>query len=360
MGIRQCPYEKDHWSEDCLYSNNWIKSRMSYRKWKEIHSGLTYNCDWIETELKKSFRKYWQPYEHVAIDEGMIPFKGRFQYRQHMRGKPKATGIKYYGLSDEKGYLWWFWTYQGRQPSTTLLVSKFSSMLPHVGYKVYVDSYYGSYKLAQKLSDQGHRFTIACQANRPSWLFSGYLLKGLKRGEWKYCYNPSKDMTALSFYDNGKCNFLSNIFSGEGSVTTRSGKIIPKIVADYRRSYGFVDLADSFHLKYLFPHKRRKRTTAQFLSYLKMAVVNSWIIYQSLTGENLGQKLFLRILVDQLSLVPPGNQISRGVHLIVRADNRSSCVYCWSTKKVRSTTPYKCKSCKKYLHPDCFENYHSQ
>ena len=360
MGIHQCPSEKDHWSEDCCYSNNWIKNRISYRKWKAIHLALSYDSDWLEIQLKNSFRKYWQPYEHVTVDEGMIPFKGRFRYRQHVRGKPKATGIKYYALCDEKGYTWWFWTYQGIQPSTSLLVSKFTSMLPHVGYKVYVDSYYGSYGLARKLSKQGHRFTLACQANRPAWLFSGYLMQGLKRGEWKSIYNPSKDMTALSFYDNGKCNFISNIFSGEGIITTSKGKIIPKIVSDYRQSYGFVDRSDSFHLKYLFPHRRRKRTMAQFLSYLKMSVVNAWILYQSRTGEKLRQKDFLRRLIDQISPETPDHHPNRDLHLIVRGDKRTSCSYCWAKYQKASSTVYQCMTCKNYLHPDCFFDFHNQ
>ncbi len=35
--------------------------------------------------------------------------------RQHIQGKPKATGLKLYLLADNNRYVWDFWIYQGHQ-----------------------------------------------------------------------------------------------------------------------------------------------------------------------------------------------------------------------------------------------------
>jgi hypothetical protein len=51
--------------------------------------------------------RYWNPFQHLAVDEGMIPFKGRYVGRQHIRGKPHATGkTKKFILFSSSNYIW--------------------------------------------------------------------------------------------------------------------------------------------------------------------------------------------------------------------------------------------------------------
>ena len=78
------------------------------------------------------------------------------------------------------------------------------------------DSYYGSLELARELDAAGWLFILACQANRPAWLFSAKseegpaLQKRLKKGEWAWVTDQEGKLIAVSFYDSGRCNFLSN------------------------------------------------------------------------------------------------------------------------------------------------------
>ncbi len=39
-------------------------------------------------------------------DKGIIPFKGYWQYRQCVKGKPYSTGIKLYVLADATGFIY--------------------------------------------------------------------------------------------------------------------------------------------------------------------------------------------------------------------------------------------------------------
>jgi len=48
----------------------------------------------------------------VTIDETLILFKGKYRYRQHIKGKPNSTGLKLYALCDKAGFMWDFWIYQ--------------------------------------------------------------------------------------------------------------------------------------------------------------------------------------------------------------------------------------------------------
>ena len=64
--------------------------------------------------LKKKFRSRYYPNREVAIDEMMVPFKGRHGLRVRIRGKPHPSGFKVYALSDSRtGYFWFFfWVWQ--------------------------------------------------------------------------------------------------------------------------------------------------------------------------------------------------------------------------------------------------------
>lgn len=47
----------------------------------------------IISYLNKQFNYYYVPSEYIVVDEGMIPFKGRFcSFKQHLPRKPHATG----------------------------------------------------------------------------------------------------------------------------------------------------------------------------------------------------------------------------------------------------------------------------
>jgi hypothetical protein len=186
--------------------------------------------------------------------------------------------------------------------------------------------------------------TPACRSDRPSWLFADYLLKGLEK-------------------HHGKCNFISNIWSGEWTPSTK-GDAIPSMVHDYRQHYGALDRADSFHMKYLFDHRKPKRTTAQLISYIKICVVNAWILYKETTGKHITQKQFIRELEEMAPLQTQTRSIiCPQAHHLVKTSNRGSCVHCYNktkdTTKKRSSAMFKCLECDKYLYDKCFSEYHS-
>jgi hypothetical protein len=362
MGLAPKPSQDDHFAQDPVFANKWLQQRISGRKWRAMHSALKYDTEFIEKKLNFRFQQYWTPFPFVAVDEGIIPFKGRYRFRQHIRNKPKATGIKFYAMSDNKGFLCSFFTYHGTQPNTVKLVLGLTKKLPRVGYHVYADCYYGSDTLARFLQKHGHYFTLSCQSNRPSWLFADYLAVGLQKHQWNWSCHPKRGLCALSFHDRGMCHFISNQYGGKDWELTAKGEIIPVMVGDYRRHYGAVDTSDSNHLLYLYKHRNLKRTMAQFQSYVKMAVANAWVYYKTGHTQEISQKDFIRVLVEEMwpvaDRIPEIYPTIENAHLIQRGPKKSVCSYCKGPK--RSTTPYFCASCNIPLHADCFFAAHSQ
>jgi hypothetical protein len=367
LGIIQYPDQRDHWSDSEFFGTKFVQQLISRTSWESFHNQLHFNIEFIKDSLITQFQKYWEPFPHLAVDEGMVPFKGRYRYKQHIRGKPDATGIKIYLVADELGFTWDFWNYAGSQPPVKDIVLGFVKKLHSVQHSIYADSYYGSEQLALELHKLGFKFTLSCQQNRPSWLFGKNMDKLLKnKGDVKYStHKEYPQIIALAFKDNAVCHFISNQF-GKQCQKTEENTSIPTIVDDYRKWYGCVDRANRYHMKWLFPHKHQKWTRALFHSFLKIAVVNSWIFWKQIKNSDMKQKDFLLNLVVQMrneinNLAPRVTLSSiSNFHLIQRSNTRRSCKYCMLTKKKKNSTPFICSTCQIPLHPDCFILYHSQ
>jgi len=138
------------------------------------------------------------------------------------------------------------------------------------------------------LDQLGFKFILCCRSDRPSALFTNVLHKNLKKDEWNYLLIDSK-IFALSYSDRKICNFLSNIY-GVGNQNP------PEIVQKYNKYKGSMDQADAHWNRYLIRNRTDKWTKATFFAFMKMALVNSWILY---SDKCFSQRHFMeRILFD--------------------------------------------------------------
>ena len=195
---------------------------------------------------------------------------------------------------DNSGYLYSLWIYQGpehgEETKPHQIVVNFAKELPTKNYIVYADSYYGSFTLAEDLNSKGYKFVLSCKSDRPSQLFSKKLHTGLKRGSWKYgVWN--KKILALSFWDSVKCNFISNYFNADLEGTK------PSLVVKYNKYKGGVDLADSHWSRYLASFRNYKWTKAAVFALLKIALVNSYLIFNHNQEKKISQRLFIEKII---------------------------------------------------------------
>ena len=101
------------------------------------------------TDLQARFAAQFVPSEFVAIDECMIPFKGRWRGKQYIRAKPVKWGIKVDILADWKtGYNRFFRIYTDKVtvPDNLkhlgvlgYLVATLAVPIEHRGYKLALD-----------------------------------------------------------------------------------------------------------------------------------------------------------------------------------------------------------------------------
>lgn len=172
-------YWKKEYSNFGIYGNLFITSRMSRNRFMEIRRFIKFNLDEIRKETIQKFQAHWILFSEIAVDETLLLFKGRFRFKQHIRGKPNSTGIKVYAMNDKTGFFYDYWFYQGKNGKTIDIVSNFVSKLEKISqnYTVYTDSYYGSLELAEYLNERNFCFILSCGKNRPSFLFQIVCMK---------------------------------------------------------------------------------------------------------------------------------------------------------------------------------------
>jgi len=108
MGLNHQPEIKNYWNSKetnlGIFGSDFIQKLISRETWSKVNKIISFPIDLFLFRLNENFQKSWIPYQHVAIDEILVLFKGRFSGRQHIRGKPNSTGLKFFALCDEKGF----------------------------------------------------------------------------------------------------------------------------------------------------------------------------------------------------------------------------------------------------------------
>lgn len=201
MGLEQRPSQRSYWStkwgmqgsipnilsrnrfleiKNCLHiaSNDTADKRDPFHKVCIPLSSPASNpipqVRWLINDISKRFEQVFYPDKEVAVDEMMIPFKGRHKLKVRVRGKPHPSGFKVYALADSRtGYLenntlfpiyvLTFCRYLrsfvlngdrdlprdlDELPPSAIPVAYLASKLSAEGHCIFVDNYYSGYELA--------------------------------------------------------------------------------------------------------------------------------------------------------------------------------------------------------------------
>jgi hypothetical protein len=117
---------------------------------------MTTTTDWkireIFDTLNVAYSKFYNPSEHLAIDEVIVLFNGRVAFKQYIPKKHKRFGIKIYKLCDMTGYTYDMEVYLGKDrkratpdmTATHATVKQLTRKIQGSGHKLYMDNYFSS------------------------------------------------------------------------------------------------------------------------------------------------------------------------------------------------------------------------
>ena len=215
--------------------------------------------------LRRTFMKNYIPERETAIDECMIPFKGRLGMKQYMKDKPIKLGIKVWMLAESKtGYNFNFEVYLGRNaigiPHVGLgenVVLTLTEPLTHKGYHIYIDRFYTSPTLLYHMLQRYIYLCGTVQTNRIGFPREMVRDKAqanrMERGDLEWRVEQESGLVATAWKDNRIVYYLSSIHSPEeaGLTVIRRNKQGDALdiratpsVADYNKYMGGVDLND--------------------------------------------------------------------------------------------------------------------
>nr|XP_039253699.1 piggyBac transposable element-derived protein 4-like [Styela clava] len=354
-----------------------------------------------------SFESCYTPSRDIAIDETLIPFKGRISFREVSKSKKARFGIKIWSLVESStGYVSRLQSYTGKDPTAgpeTGLASRVVKYLinPYEGlhHHLYVDDFYTCPELFEYLLSKG---IYACGTFRSSAVsFPRELVvkqtRAIRRGasDWRM----SGQLLAQSWLDNKVVYFLSTIHKpeydlgdAERTVKRKGGRHrasgfvkipCPPLLKDYNKYMGGVDLSDHMR-KYYNLTRRSKAWYRKIFSYiLEVAVHNAKVVYENLSGDRCTELEFRMNIVTSLvgsHRAPRAHagqtpaSVTRmhnaGSHFPISTSQQKRCPVCYKKKQLvdkdisvsRSTV--KCMECNVHLcvreSKQCFRDWHTK
>ena len=137
MGITKQQDMHDYWSKNKVTSTPFYGSVMPRDRFLLLISFLHYsdNTNYIPRghdgykplyklgtpyqEIVRSFATNYYPGKNIAIDEGLVPWKGHIHFNTFNAKKPNKFGLKSYQLCDQTGYCCQYELYAGKRAAAS-------------------------------------------------------------------------------------------------------------------------------------------------------------------------------------------------------------------------------------------------
>ena len=131
MGVLHLPHLDMYWQiDEEILSTPGLSEIMSRNRFQQIGRflHLADNAKQVMQDVTKLFKvrnvlnlittqcaANYTPHQAVTVDEAMISFKSRLNFKQYMKNKPTKWGIKVFVLCDAtNGYIYWMQIYAGK------------------------------------------------------------------------------------------------------------------------------------------------------------------------------------------------------------------------------------------------------
>lgn len=318
MGVHRLPKFKLYWSTDPFFRVQGIADVMARNRFMKLlnnfhisdNSTAVPRGDPAFDKLHKIrpllkimndvFQKNAVSTYSQSIDEAMILFKGRSSIRQYMPMKPTKRGYKVWVRADSKsGYVYQFDIYTGKDDSNAggvglgdRVVKSLTETLNFTKTHVTFDNFFSSVALLDYLHTKDIFATCTVRSNRCNLPVIASVHDTMARGESRWCTRNSigyvkwKDTKVVHVMSTG---FSPNtILNAKRTQKDGTSALVecPQSVVEYTKRMGGVDRFDRSRGQYSVSHKARRWWIRIFYFLLDTAVVNAFILYQSVHPEN--------------------------------------------------------------------------
>lgn len=310
-GYVQLPSRRMFWENSDDVHNPAVSSIMSVNRFEEILRYLHFADNKnlaagdkmakirpLYCRLNERFLLFWPPEQDLDVDESMIPYYGKHSAKQFIKGKPIRFGFKLWCLNTRLGYLVQCEPYQGggTQIDSDLglggsVVVDLLSELPSRNYVIYIDNYFTSLKLLQKLKGDGIACTGTVRANRveKAPLTPVEKMKKEERGSYDYRTDVNTGLVVVRWNDNSVVTVASNyhgvnpISSARRWSAAKKSEITitqPNLINKYNYGMGGTDRMDQNVSQYRIGVRSKKWWWPLFAFLPDVVIQNAWHIYR--------------------------------------------------------------------------------
>ena len=414
MGLVQKPHINHYWTTNPVLASSFAPSVMKRDRFKMILAffHLNDNTNFIPAgrpghdplfkvrplfdSLNEKFKEIYIPDEYIAIDEAIVPWRGRVTFRVYIRNKPTKWGIKLYELCEStSGYLYNMEVYckqPGHSNSSAAVVKRLLQPLENEGRTLFMDNYYMCPDLASQLLLEGTNSCGTTRANRKNIpvalkvsaqaFTAGQMDYRRKGGVLCVRWKDKRDILMLTTKHNPDMR----------EVRTRTGaKQKPSCNADYTKYMKGVDHSDQM-ISYAPLHRKSVKWWKKLSFHLlSLVMVQAHCLYNKVQVSNRRKKMqFIPFVTAVCSALlekaircpmpaappaqvnrfegrhfmetirgPTGRPLQRACHVCLTRMKRQGIPYS-VRRNTRKLTRKQCKSCKVSLCEDCFETYHTE
>lgn len=394
MGTIKLNRVTDYWKKHPLFSLPAFSKYMSRNRFLLIMRSLNFEDDLSDNMLSKinslihyfnqRMEEIYYPSKNLAIDESMVLFRGRIIFRQYLKGKKHPYGIKLYILTDEYGVVMKTIVYAGASDTlvgganhTEKVVLNLLSNYVNKGYSVYMDNFYNSVNLAQKLLTLKTYCSGTLRVNRKNNPKEVSQRK-LKRGESIAKFNSS-GICVLKWKDRRDVLMISSQHGSDmTSVTNRRGETVskPEVIVKYNRYMGGIDHQDQMLAYYSCEHKTIRWYKKLGVHVFQQMLYNSYTLHNIFSTKksfyDYRLEIIMKLLNTDVEDTARGSIPKHQVHVLQQCSRKNDgttrkilrrrCRQCWISKKVRKDTSYFCRDCPEqygFCIKDCFKEYHN-
>ena len=243
--------------------------------------------------------EYFVPYEHIAVDESTIGFKGRVSWKCYNPNKPTKWRLRVYTMcGGTSGYIVAFVPYYGKFTTDNLvrpdllftsrivleLCNMLSSSVNEMRYHIFMDCFYTSPNLCEKLRKMYFHLTGTVMVRRKGMPTDLATKKKRKQHEvvaFRKDYNimalqwkDKRVVTMLSSMCNMECEEVKRVLGNNKSAIISK----PVVILNYTKYVGGVDRADHFCRSYAFLRKTSKWWRKMFF-WLMEVLLSTVICY---------------------------------------------------------------------------------
>ena len=264
-------------------------------------------------DITESFAKHYYPTKQLAVDEGLVPWRGHLHFRVYNPDKPDKFGIKSYELCDTTGYCLKYELYTGKRNDVSEFGSTYDVVMrlvePYLnrGHHLYCDNYYTAPTLFSHLYQHN---TPACGTLRVNRKHVPNAFKESKPAKGKQFVISNEPLTLVKYNDKRFVSLCTTIHNGDMIVAGKhEQKPKPICITDYNKFMGCVDRSDQM-LSYMCMRRRTVKWYKKVMLHLfDLVELQAYLLYKQKSSQPVKHRVFRRDLVTQIvqstNIAPP-------------------------------------------------------